>query len=276
MNASVIKRVASIAAVATLTLSLTGCWGRIPTGYTGVRSNFDQTVNMTPVSPGWYWEGLDTVTAYVTNEITLPVENIPAQAKDRSFVKDFDVVVRYQVNGNELPQLQTQFSRRHKTLEDGTIFPFGLYIETITKSIAPKSVEPIDALNLAENRSVIEESIRKDLIKQLKVDHLEGKVDIQSVLVKTILPDDRLTASNLSVLEAQRAKERRQIEIETAQLESERAAKLLSKGDAYLKLREVEISGEIVKAIQEGKVNTIVVPHTFTSVNAATKSQPNQ
>lgn len=267
-----LKRVGVIAAIVANAFVVTGCvGGRVETGKTGIRTNWDNTVNPVPVPAGWYWAWTSDVTPYVTNEISLPVDNIPAQAKDRSFVKEYDVILIYSVNPSTLVELHTQYARRHRILPDGTIYPFGEYLSNLVLSTAPKAVEPYDALNLAEHRTDIENSIVRLLNQSLVDKKLADKVRIHGVMVKKILPDPRLTNANLSVLEAQRAKERKLIEVETASIEAQRAQKLMDLGERYAELRKLEISSDIAKAIGEGKVNTIVVPQNFTSVGSVNK-----
>ena len=265
-----IRRAAVAAMALGVAVSVTGCGGRVETGQTGIRVNWDKTADPTPVPPGWYWAFTSDVTPYVTNEISLEVDKIPAQAKDRSFLSAYDVVVMYSVNPNNLVELHTKYARRHRFLEDGTIYPFGEYLHNLILSVAPKAVEPFDALNLAENRANVEKIIVTQMNDSLKQNGLLDKVRVHSVMVKKMLPDQRLTNANLSVLEAQRAKERKLIEVETADVEAQRAEKLMALGERYSTLRELEINGELTKAIADGKVNTIVVPHTFTSIGAVT------
>lgn len=251
-----------VAAACIGAIAMTGC-GRIEDGHTGIRTSFNKVVQNDEVKPGFYLAVFDKVTEYVTNEITVDVNDLKPQTADKTNLADFDVTVIYSVDPTQLAEMHRQFKGRHTQI-DGDWYPMRAYVGNTIESSVPAAVLKWSALQANEHRKDIEADIANEIRAKFERDGLAGKIRIHSVNAKRIVPDPRLNESILAVVRATKDQEAKQIEVQTAKLEAERMAALSKQGGKeYIDLLTAQANMKLAEAVAAGKVHTIVVPHDF-------------
>lgn len=244
---------------------ITGC-GRIEDGHHGIRTSWNKVVQNEEVRPGFYVAVFDSVTEYVTNEITVDVNDLKPQTADKTNLADFDVTVIYSVDPTALAEMHRQFKGRHQQI-DGDWYPMRRYVSNTIESSVPSAVLKWTALQANEHRKDIESDIAAEIRGKFERDGLAGKIRIHSVNAKRIVPDPRLNDSILNVVRAQKEQEAKQIEVQTAKLEAERMAALSKQGGTeYIELLTAQANMKLAEAVAAGKVHTIVVPHDFKGI----------
>lgn len=250
---------------ALMALAMTGC-GRIEDGHTGIRTSFNKVVQNDEVRPGFYVALFDTVTEYVTNEITVDVNDLRPQTADKTNLADFDVTVIYSVDSTQLAEMHRQFKGRHVKIQ-GDWYPMYAYVRNTIESAVPAAVSKWSALDANEHRKDIETDIAAEITAKFQRDGLSGKIRIHSVNAKNIMPDPKLQDSILQVVRARKEQEAKQIEVNTAKLEAERMAALSKQGGKeYTELLAAQANMKLAEAVAAGKVQTIVVPHDFKGI----------
>lgn len=251
--------------LAIVMISAAAC-GRIETGHTGIRTSWNKQVQKDEVRPGFYLAVTDDVEEYVTNEITMQLRNLQPQSLDRSNLKDLDVDYIYSIDPMALSEMAVQYKSRNLR-QDGSIYPMGLYVDSVMRSALSKAVGEFDALDANTKRSEIESEAKKIALSRFKDEGLDGKIRIHQVLVRNIQVDPKLQESILNKIRAQKDFETKGIEVETAKREAERIAALSNQGGQnYINLLNAQATMKIAEAVANGKVNTIVIPNDFKGI----------
>jgi hypothetical protein len=238
-----------------------------------VAVSWNKVVQPDIVQPGFYVAVTDDVVQYVTNETTFKFGPLKPQTLDKSYLKDLDGTYTYQVVSNDLPGLVTRFKNR--TLVEGDDnYPMGLYVDTVMQRAIAAAASQYNAMDANQHRADIENAAKVAAAAEFKQEGLDNVIVIKQVMIKNIEIDPKLQDSILRKITAQTDNATKDIEINTADKESQRMAKLTENGNSanYIALLNAQANMKIAEGIAAGRVNTIVVPSDFKGiVNTAVK-----
>lgn len=259
-------RVRTILAMAAIAIAATGCT-RIETGEVGVRVGFDKQIRPGELMPGSFNQTLiGDILTFPVKDISADVKDMTPVAKDNSTMKDFDVTVIYSINPQQVSELYSTKNRSFHASGDGDIYLMYNYVLQLTRNASYKSARNYEALLMNDNRQLIEQEIKATINASLKEEKLDGSITIQQVLVRSMLPADTVVASANALVRAKNEKQQKEVEVETARLESQRMAALANNSASSIAFMQAQAALNISEGIKNGKVQTIVVPANFNAL----------
>lgn len=239
------------AVIVVLTVSLTGCGGRIGTGNVGVRTNFNKSIELTEIPPGWYGAFLTHVDEFVTKQTELALTDLKPKAKDNLSLQDLDVSVFYTVNPASVAELLVKYSGMSVLGDHGLWYPAFSLVERFARGSVYDAVATLDSLTIHTKRAELEKSIHDRLQKDLDTSD-PGVFTITQVVVRQVVTDPTLEDSIRQAVRVQKQIEAKQAEVNLARAEAERkrveaegtakANGILSASltDQYIRYKQVE------------------------------------
>ena len=260
------KRFATLALVAAAVLA-TGCT-RIETGEVGVRVGFDKQVKPGELLPGTFNQVLvGDVLTFPVKDVNVTLENMTPVAKDNSTMKDFDAVVVYNINPQQVAELYSSKNRAfHATEKGGDVFLMYNYIVQNARNAIYKAARKYEALDMADNRSEMENFIKEEIVRNLAEEKLDGSLTISQVLIRNVVPADSVVASANELVRSKNELKQKEIEVKTAEAESRRMAALANNSASSIAFMQAQAMLNISEGIKAGKVQTIVVPSNFNAL----------
>ena len=246
---------------------LSGCT-RIETGEVGLRINFDKTTDPTERLPGSFNQTLiGSILTFKIQDVAVAVDNMTPLASDNSTIKDFDMTVVYNINPTAVSELWTTKNKTfHGTTSGGgDILLMQNYIALSARNAAYKSARNYESLKMADNRPMIEQQIRENIIKTLTEEKLADKITVSQVQVRAITPADVIVNSANELVRAQNELKTKEVEVQTAKKEAERIAALNANAGAIGYMNAMA-NLKIAEGVAAGKVHTIVVPYDFKGI----------
>lgn len=259
-------RFGTLAIVSAIAL-LAGCT-RIETGEVGLRINFDKTTDPTERLPGSFNQTLvGSILTFKIQDVAVGVDNLTPLASDNSTVKDFDMTVVYNVNPSAVSELWTTKNRTFHGLSDhgDDILLMQNYVALTARNAAYKVARGYESLKMSDNRPLIEQQIRENIIKTLAEEKLADKITVSQVQVRAILPADVIINSANELVRAQNELKTKEVEVQTARKEAERIAALNANAGAIGYMNAMA-NLKIAEGVAAGKVQTIVVPYDFKGI----------
>jgi regulator of protease activity HflC (stomatin/prohibitin superfamily) len=254
------KRIFAILAIALLA---TGCT-RIETGEVGVRVGFDKQIQPGELLPGSFNQSIiGSVLTFPIKDVNVSLDNMTPVAKDNSTMKDFDAVVIYNINQAQVAELYSQKSRAFHAMHDGDILLMYNYMVQTTRNAIYKSAREYEALDMADNRQLMEQKIREQVQRSLAEEKLDGALTINQVLIRNIVPADSVVASANELVRSKNELRQKEVEVKTAEAESRRMAALSNQSAQSIAYMQAQAMINISEGVKNGKVHTIVVPQDF-------------
>jgi regulator of protease activity HflC (stomatin/prohibitin superfamily) len=255
------KRIFTLGVLAAAVLAA-GCT-RIATGEVGVRVDFSKQVQPGELLPGSFNQTvIGDVLTFPIKDLNVVLENMTPVAKDNSTMKDFDLVVVYNINPSQVSELYTTKNRAfHIVDSEGDVYLMYNYIVQNSRNAAYKAARKYEALDMADNRSDMENFIKEEIIRNLAEEKLDGSLNITQVLIRNVVPADSVVASANELVRAKNELKQREIQVKTAELEAKRQQMLASNGPQTIEYMKAQASLIIAEAVKAGKVQTILVPH---------------
>lgn len=244
-------------------LGLTVGCTRIETGHVGIRTTFNGNIEKQELGVGYHQTMVGTVHSYVANEMTMQLNDLHPQTKDKSILKDLDLQYTYYVNPSMISELITKYKGRDWTPDKSSdTYPLGLYVSNVVTTAAGDVIGKYDALTANDNRETIRIEIKDRAAAIFKEEGIEKAVEIKQVFVKNLQIADSLQASALAVINAQNDYKTKEFEVKTAGKEAERLTLLANnaKNIDYMNAKSVS---DIAEAVKLGKVQAIVIPFDF-------------
>lgn len=259
------KRVLTLSILAAAVLA-TGCT-RIETGEVGLRVGFDKQVKNEELLPGSFNQTLiGSVMTFPVKEVAVRVDDLTPIAKDNSTMKDFDAIVIYNINQQQVAELYNTKNRSFHATHDGDTYLMYNYIFNAARNAVYKSARKYDALDMNDNRPAMEVEIKELIQKTLADEHLDGAITISQVLVRQIQPADSVVASANELVRAKNEYKQKEVEVQTAKKEAERMQALSNQGSQSIAYMNAQAALNISEGIKNGKVQTIVVPSNMTGL----------
>lgn len=259
------KRFVTLSLIAAAILA-TGCT-RIETGEVGVRVGFDKQVKSGELLPGSFNQVLiGDVLTFPVKDVNVVLENMTPVAKDNSTMKDLDAVVVYNINQAQVAELYSTKNKAFHTESKGDVYLMYNYIVQNARNAVYKAARKYDALDMADNRSEMENFIKDEIIRNLAEEKLDGSISISQVLIRNVLPSDTVVESANALVRAKNELKQKEVEVKTAEAEARRMAALANNSQSSIAFMQAQAMLNISEGIKAGKVQTIVVPSNFNAL----------
>jgi regulator of protease activity HflC (stomatin/prohibitin superfamily) len=259
------KRIATLSILAAAILA-TGCT-RIETGEVGVRVGFDKQVQSGELLPGSFNQVLiGDVLTFPVKDVNVVLENMTPVAKDNSTMKDLDAVVVYNINPQQVAELYSTKNKSFHAEAKGDTYVMYNYIVQNARNAIYKAARKYEALDMADNRTDMENFIKDEIIRNLAEEKLDGAIMINQVMIRNVLPSDTVVESANALVRSKNELKQKEVEVKTAEAESRRMAALANNSGSSIAFMQAQAMLNISEGIKNGKVQTIVVPSNFNAL----------
>ena len=245
---------------------MTGCT-RIETGEVGVRVGFDKQVKSGELLPGSFNQTLiGDVLTFPIKDVNVTLENMTPVAKDNSTMKDFDAVVVYNINPQQVSELYSTKNKSFHAEFKGDTYVMYNYIVQNARNAIYKAARKYEALDMADNRSDMENFIKDEIVRNLAEEKLDGSIMISQVLIRNVVPADSVVESANALVRSKNELKQKEVEVKTAEAESRRMAALANNSGSSIAFMQAQAMLNISEGIKNGRVQTIVVPSNFNAL----------
>ncbi len=253
----------SFAVIGALAVLTTGCT-RIETGEVGLRVGFDKQVKTEELLPGSFNQVIvGDVMTFPVKDVNVKLDDMTPIAKDNSTMKDFDAIVIYSLNQSQVAELYNSKSKAFHVKHDGDTYLMFNYIYNAARNATYKEARKYDALDMADNRQVMEIAIKEQIQRTLTDEKLDGAITISQVLIRNVVPADSVVESANALVRAKNEYKQKEVEVKTAEAEARRMQALAAQGAQSIAYMNAKANADIAEGIKNGKVNTVVVPFDF-------------
>lgn len=252
--------------ILTAAVLATGCT-RIETGEVGVRVGFDKQVKPGELMPGSFNQVLiGDVLTFPVKDVNVVIDNMTPVAKDNSTMKDLDAVIVYNINPQQVSELYSSKNRSFHAEHKGDVYLMYNYIVQNARNAIYKAARKYEALDMADNRSEMENFIKEEIVRNLAEEKLDGSLNITQVMIRNVVPADSVVASANDLVRAKNELKQKEIEVKTAEAEARRMAALANNSASSIAFMQAQAALNISEGIKNGKVQTIVVPANFNAL----------
>jgi regulator of protease activity HflC (stomatin/prohibitin superfamily) len=259
------KRIFTLSILAAAVLA-TGCT-RIETGEVGVRVGFDKQVQSGELLPGSFNQTIiGEVLTFPIKDVNVTLENMTPVARDNSTMKDFDAVVVYNINPQQVSELYATKNRAFHAEFKGDTYVMYNYIVQNARNAIYKAARKYEALDMADNRGEMEKFIQEEIVRNLADEKLDGSIIISQVLIRNVVPADSVVESANALVRSKNELKQKEVEVKTAEAESRRMAALANNSGASIAFMQAQAMLNISEGIKNGQVQTIVVPSNFNAL----------
>ena len=259
------KRIVTLSLIAAAVLA-TGCT-RIETGEVGVRVGFDRQIQPGELLPGSFNQTMiGDVLTFPIKDVNVTLENMTPVAKDNSTMKDFDAVVVYNINPQQVSELYATKNRAFHAEFKGDTYVMYNYIVQNARNAIYKAARKYEALDMADNRGEMEKFIQEEIVRNLAEEKLDGTIMISQVLIRNVVPADAVVESANALVRSKNELKQKEVEVKTAEAESRRMAALANNSGASIAFMQAQAMLNISEGIKNGQVQTIVVPSNFNAL----------
>ena len=259
------KRIFTLSVLAAAILA-TGCT-RIETGEVGVRVGFDKQIQTGELLPGSFNQTfIGEVLTFPIKDVNVVLENMTPVAKDNSTMKDFDAVVVYNINPQQVSELYATKNRSFHAEFKGDTYVMYNYIVQNARNAIYKAARKYEALDMADNRTDMENFIKEEIARNLAEEKLDGSITITQVMIRNVLPSDTVVESANALVRSKNELKQKEVEVKTAEAESRRMSALANNSGASIAFMQAQAMLNISEGIKNGQVQTIVVPSNFNAL----------
>jgi regulator of protease activity HflC (stomatin/prohibitin superfamily) len=259
------KRIFTLSILAAAVLAA-GCT-RIETGEVGVRVGFDKQVQPGELLPGSFNQTIiGEVLTFPIKDVNVQLNDMTPVAKDNSTMKDFDAVVVYNINPQQVAELYSTKNRAFHAEFKGDTYVMYNYIVQNARNAIYKAARKYEALDMADARSDMENYIKDEIVRNLAEEKLDGTIMISQVLIRNVVPADAVVESANALVRSKNELKQKEVEVQTAQAESRRMAALANNSGASIAFMQAQAMLNISEGIKNGQVQTIVVPSNFNAL----------
>ena len=265
------NRFFKMSVLAAAVLATSACT-RVETGEVGVRIGFDKQVTPGELLPGSFNQVLiGDVLTFPVKDVNVVIENMTPVAKDNSTMKDIDMVVVYNINQTQVAELYSTKNRSFHAGDKGDIYLMYNYVVQNARNALYKTARLYEALDMADNRSEMENQIKEEIVRNLAEEKLDGSITITQVMIRNVVPADAVVQSANALVRAKNELKQKEVEVKTAEAEARRMAALANQGTQSIEYMKAQAMLNISEGIKNGKVNTIVVPSNMTALGTIGK-----
>ena len=255
-----------ISAIVAALILATGCT-RIETGEVGVRVGFDKQVQSGELLPGSFNQSLvGNILTFPVKDVNVVLENMTPVAKDNSTMKDFDAVVVYNINPQQVSELYSTKNKSFHAERNGDTYVMYNYIVQNARNAIYKAARKYEALDMADSRSEMERFIQEEIGRNLAEEKLDGSITINQVMIRNVVPADTVVESANALVRSKNELKQKEVEVKTAEAESRRMAALANNSGSSIAFMQAQAMLNVSEGIKNGKVQTIVVPSNFNAL----------
>ena len=248
-------------------VALTSACTRIETGEVGVRVGFDKQVQSGELLPGSFNQTLvGTVLTFPIKDVNVVLENMTPVAKDNSTMKDLDAVVVYNINTQNVAELYSTKNKSFHAEFKGDTYVMYNYVVQNARNAIYKAARKYEALDMADNRTEMENFIKEEIVRNLAEEKLDGSIMISQVMIRNVVPSDTVVESANALVRSKNELKQKEVEVKTAEAESRRMAALANNSGASIQFMQAQAMLNISEGIKNGQVQTIVVPSNFNAL----------
>jgi regulator of protease activity HflC (stomatin/prohibitin superfamily) len=259
------KRILTLSILAAAVLAA-GCT-RIETGEVGVRVGFDKQVQPGELLPGSFNQTIiGEILTFPIKDVNVQLNDMTPVAKDNSTMKDFDAVVVYNINPQQVAELYSTKNKAFHAEFKGDTYVMYNYIVQNARNAIYKAARKYEALDMADARSDMENYIKDEIVRNLAEEKLDGTIMISQVLIRNVVPADSVVESANALVRSKNELKQKEVEVQTAQAESRRMAALANNSGASIAFMQAQAMLNISEGIKNGQVQTIVVPSNFNAL----------
>jgi regulator of protease activity HflC (stomatin/prohibitin superfamily) len=260
------NRVIKLSIVAAAVALASACT-RIETGEVGVRVGFDKQVKSGELLPGSFNQTLiGEVLTFPIKDVNVTLNDMTPVAKDNSTMKDFDAVVVYNINPQQVAELYSTKNKSFHAEFKGDTYVMYNYIVQNARNAIYKAARKYEALDMADARSDMETFIKEEIVRNLREEKLDASITISQVLIRNVVPADSVVASANELVKAKNELKQKEVEVKTAEAESRRMAALANNSASSIAFMQAQAMLNISEGIKLGRVQTIVVPSNFNAL----------
>jgi regulator of protease activity HflC (stomatin/prohibitin superfamily) len=248
-------------------VALTSACTRIETGEVGVRVGFDKQVQSGELLPGSFNQVLiGDVLTFPIKDVNVVLENMTPVAKDNSTMKDLDAVVVYNINQSQVSELYSTKNKSFHAEFKGDTYVMYNYVVQNARNAIYKAARKYEALDMADNRTDMENYIKEEIVRNLAEEKLDGSIMISQVMIRNVVPSDTVVESANALVRSKNELKQKEVEVKTAEAESRRMAALANNSGASIAFMQAQAMLNISEGIKNGQVQTIVVPSNFNAL----------
>jgi regulator of protease activity HflC (stomatin/prohibitin superfamily) len=248
-------------------VALTSACTRIETGEVGVRIDAYKQVQSGELLPGTVNQTLiGDVLTFPVKDVNVSLDNMTPVAKDNSTMKDFDAVVVYNINPQTVAELYSTKNKSFHAEFKGDTYVMYNYVVQNARNAIYKAARKYEALDMADNRTDMENYIKDEITRNLAEEKLDGSISITQVMVRNVVPADSVVASANDLVRSKNELKQKEVEVKTAEAESRRMAALANNSGSSIAFMQAQAMLNISEGIKAGKVQTIVVPSNFNAL----------
>lgn len=260
------NRFVKLSLIAAAVASMAACT-RIETGEVGVRVGFDKQVKPGELLPGSFNQVIiGDVLTFPVKDVNVVLENMTPVAKDNSTMKDLDAVVVYNINSQNVAELYSTKNKSFHAEFKGDTYVMYNYVVQNARNAIYKAARKYEALDMADNRTDMENFIKEEIVRNLAEEKLDGSIMISQVMIRNVLPSDTVVESANALVRAKNELKQKEVEVKTAEAESRRMAALANNSGSSIAFMQAQAMLNISEGIKAGKVQTIVVPSNFNAL----------
>jgi regulator of protease activity HflC (stomatin/prohibitin superfamily) len=260
------NRFVKLSLIAGAVASMAACT-RIETGEVGVRVGFDKQIQSGELLPGSFNQTLiGNVLTFPIKDVNVTLNDMTPVAKDNSTMKDFDAVVVYNINPQQVAELYSTKNKSFHAEFKGDTYVMYNYVVQNARNAIYKAARKYEALDMADNRTDMENYIKEEIVRNLAEEKLDGSIMISQVMIRNVVPADSVVASANELVKAKNELKQKEVEVKTAEAESRRMAALANNSSSSIAFMQAQAMLNISEGIKTGKVQTIVVPSNFNAL----------
>ena len=257
------KTLSKLAVIALAVAALPACT-RIETGEVGLRVDISKQVSTNELLPGsWNQTIIGDVLTFPVKDVNVRLDDMTPIAKDNSTMKDLDAIVLYSLNQAQVAELYNTKSKAFHVKHEGDTYLMFNYVHNAARNAIYKEARKYDALDMADNRQLMEANIKEQIQRTLVEEKLDGSITISQVLIRNVVPADTVVESANALVRAKNEYKQKEVEVKTAEAEARRMQALASQGSQSIAYMNAKANADIAEGIKNGKVNTVVVPFDF-------------
>lgn len=264
------KKLITLFAVA-FAFMLGGCT-RIETGEAGLRLNASKQIEGTELMEGsWNQTLWGSVLTFPVRDVPVVMNDQRPVSKDGPALADFDWTATYAINPSCVSDLWSKKSRTFHTFIDGDWYLMHSFMTNAINTASWKAVREFNTLEAPDKRAAIEQRTKELAAETLKSEKLDMCVSVNTVQVRSVLPNSEILASATAAVRAKADLERKTAEVDLAKKEAERMAALANNAGQSIAYMNAQANMKIAEGIAAGKVQTIIVPYDFKGIVSTAK-----
>jgi regulator of protease activity HflC (stomatin/prohibitin superfamily) len=179
---------------------------------------------------------------------------------------DLDAVVVYNINSQQVAELYSSKNKSFHAESKGDVYLMYNYIVQNARNAIYKAARKYEALDMADNRTEMENFIKDEIVRNLAEEKLDGSLNISQVMIRNVLPAASVVASANDLVRSKNELKQKEVEVKTAEAEARRMAALANNSASSIAFMNAQAALNISEGIKNGKVQTIVVPANFNAL----------